>query len=218
MRRWLLLLTLLMPLGAAAQLPPLAARLTVEVQEQQADGVLRSSRYSELFYRQGGQVWSQRELQAWALEIRARRSAHELDLGSAPRWIRELAGGAASLALIDPAQRRLYAIAPSEHERTSFSGRWAASASLLDPAALKKMQKLPKAGRAGAVWYGREDAQGYERVLWDAARAFPLEVESGRRDGRGSARTSVQFQALPVKWPWDAVGDYTKRELSDLAD
>lgn len=208
---------------APAALPPLAALLSHEIEEQGSDGILRISRYRERYYRADGQTWVERELPAWAQNATHHAGAghdheHELDLRRATRWVRVAADGRATLQLVDAPAALRYSVAPEEYARTGFSGHWRAETSLIDPATLARLQPLTRKAPAGARWYARESGGEYERVLWDARRVFPLALETGSADGRRRARTTVQWQPLPAQWPWLAAARYGARELGDLGD
>lgn len=217
---WLLTLA---PLALAQSLPPLAARLTHEIEEQGSDGVQRITRYRERYYRADGQVWVEREVPAWAHAASAPADgghdhAHELDLRRATRWVRATSQGAASLDLIDATARLRYSVAREEYARTGFSGHWRAEASLIDPSALARLRAVTRTAPAGAQWYARESSGDYERVLWDAQRMFPRALETGTTDGRRRTRTSVELLPLPAQWPWHNAAALSARELADLGD
>ncbi|MET0265060.1 MAG: hypothetical protein ABW202_05550 [Duganella sp.] len=192
------------------------------------DGVTRESRYEEKMLRRPGHVWSTRVLPAQAKSGHdghdghghAHEDGHRHGLNHIVMARHVIMDSKTPrLEFVDAKQRAVVAIPPTEFDNVNFDGSWERSFYLLDPRTLKTMAPSKRASTvAGARWREREDAGGYERVLWDEQRQIPLVIESGDKAGTFYRRVDVTPQPKLAEMPWKKLQGYAQREYADFLD
>ncbi len=210
-------------LGAVAQAAPDAfLEVTHSAITTGADGIKRTTEFTERVQRQGSTVWVERLLPA-ALhkdeEHHKANTAHKhADLGTAVRWIERSSSGKPQLRLVAQHDQVLVNIAPAEFATVGFDGSWLSAYHLIDPVVLKKLQPGPKQG--SAQWYASAPQNGSTalRILWDPVLELPLQVQSQSADGLSNRRTSVRVLPAQAKQPWKATGQYAVKDYSDFLD
>lgn len=201
---------------------PLALRLTHDSQSMGGDGVYRTERFQEQFLRQTDTVWVARIMPKGA------HSAHEhaehneehkhLDVAAAARLISKDQKGNINFRLIELNDKAIVNIPKAEYDTAGFDGNWSTAYYMIDPVHLKTFKAIQQSAPAGAQWYESKNPQSYVRVLWDAQKRFPLQVESGSLDGRLKRTVKAEVQAFPAKAPWQTMSGYQVKEYSDFLD
>jgi hypothetical protein len=201
------------------------------------DGVTRESRYGETMLRRPGHVWVSRILPASATDEHG-DEGHELRQVSArqtaapaehahqhfnpvvlPRHVTQAKDGL-RVEYIDAHSREVIAVPATEYDSVGFDGSWANSVYLLDPALVAAMPLMKRTSAiAGAQWHECTSGGNYQRVLWDAKRQIPLQIESGDKAGTFYRRVDVTPAGrLQNVLPWTAQGGYLRREYADFLD
>ena len=214
--------TVLAACALAAALPALAqdADLLVRhtIVSAGADGVKRTTEFSERVVRRQDQVWVERIVPAgWhsAAEHAAGDHGHKhLDVAAAARWIRrDAATGKPALRLASAEDKVLVDVAPTDYGNVGFDGSWMAAYHLIDPASLKGLQDTGTRGDL-TTYVSREPGRTL-KVVWNRKLQLPVSVESSQ--GPSSRKTVVQVQPTRAV-PWDATAAYQKKDYSDYLD
>lgn len=210
------LLTSVWALPAAAQDADL--RVSHTAVSAGADGVKRTTEFTERIVRRQDQVWVERVVpEGWHTHdehSKADKSHKHLDTAAAARWITRSADGTAGVRLASREDKVLVEIAKTDFENVGFDGSWAAAYYLIDPAALKRMKV--SATQGDLVTYTSEEARRQLKIVWNAKLKLPLLVES--RSGASSKRTTVEVSALSKTVPWDGVKSYARKDYADYLD
>jgi hypothetical protein len=216
--------------GTALAAPDVSLQVTHSSVAMGADGIKRSTEFSERVLRRGNTVWIERVMpahadhdlhhalaSAQAIKVTAKAHAHP-DLGAATRWIEQTADGKIRLRLVSVHDKTIVNIAPAEYGTVGFDGSWPAAYHLIDPVVLKKLQ--PGSKTAQGQWYASPAAPGtgQVRVLWDAQRAVPLQVLTRSADGLSSRSTTVRLLPDTDKAPWRATTAFAEKDYSDFLD
>lgn len=214
----------LLAMGAAQAAPDVTLEVTHQSSALGADGIKRSSVFTERVVRQGDAVWIERVVPPGAhldddhakAKMGAAKDHKHADLSAATRWIQRLPDGKLKFRLVAMHDKVVVDIAPAEYATVGFDGSWLAAYHLIDPAVLKKM----KAGETTpqGQWY--EDAKGANkiRVLWDEKRAMPLQVVSQSDQGRATRTTTVRVMDAMTKNPWNMTQKFSQKDYSDFLD
>ena len=212
-------LAALSPAWAAS--PDLHILLTHDTVNQRLDGVTESFHYQERMTRVGDAVWLERVLPPGYSPDRQPSTAgdHGPNLQILPRWIRKAEDGAATLTLVNRADRYVVAVKPIEFGRLGFGGNWIAESNLIDPMTINGMKPMTRASsEPGARWFEAVYKGRYSRVLWSEKLQFPLAIETGTENGRSTSRTAAQIKELPKVLPWTDLNAYAEREIDDFGD
>lgn len=208
------------PRTSTASAPDVDATLVFESRALGADGVWRSTRYSERFVRRAGHVWTARILPSGAgaaTKVAAHGHRH-FDYELAARHVYREAGEM-RVEFADARTRMLVSVPPAEYENVGFDGSWERAASLVTA---EEIARLPASGRAssvsGARWHEAERGGTYQRVLWNARLGLPMAIESGRRDGSLMRKVSVTVDAAAAEAPWTSLRGYARKDYSDFLD
>jgi hypothetical protein len=212
--------------GAAQAAPDVSLEVTHQSISLGADGVRRSSEFSERVYRRGDTVWIERVLPAGAhREIehaKAKAGAaiehKHADLSSATRWIQHGAGNKLKLRLVSAHDKVVVDVDPTEYATVGFDGSWEAAYHLIDPAVLKRLRPIEKTSEG--QWYESPKASGSNlvRVLWDTQRELPLKVSTRSADGSSSSTTTVKLLNSAIKQPWNSAAKFSIKDYSDFLD
>ncbi|MFH0132004.1 hypothetical protein ACGLHS_17480 [Variovorax sp. VaC1] len=189
------------------------------------DGVQRDSRYADLMFRRAGSVWVERELPP-ALREDHDHEAREgkvhighahADNTAAPLWVRRDAAGKVEVGMVLREQRKLIEIDAANYGNVGYSGSWANSYWLVDPASLARMKNLGAAGK-GVQRYELQQGAGTLRIDWDTAGRYARKIE--QRNARGTSINVMTASVIPAPktLPWKAVEGYERGDYSDLLD
>lgn len=191
-----------------------------------ADGIQRSTEFSERVLRRGDTVWVERVIPAGAhqdaehrqAKVGAAKDHKHADLSAATRWIQKGADGKLKLRLVSVHDQVVVDIAPAEFATVGFDGAWPAAYHLIDPALLQKLKPAAKAGEA--QWFESPKAEGANqvRVLWDAKLEVPLQVQTRSANGLASRSTTVRLLKSAEKAPWQATSGFAVKDYSDFLD
>lgn len=207
---------LLLAGAALAQDADLLVRHTVVAAG--ADGVKRTTEFSERVVRRQDQVWIERVVPAgWHTEhahASGGKSHKHLDVAAAARWVQRDAAGKASLRLASAEDKVLVDIAPTDYANVGFDGSWTAAYHLIDPASLQKLKAVGTSG--DLTTYASDDKERPLKVVWNHRLRYPVLVEASQ--GPSSRRTVVQAQARAATAPWDATRNYQRKDYSDYLD
>jgi len=220
LKPWILVLGLI---AGAAQA---ASDVTLEVTHQSnalgADGIKRSTVFTERVVRQGDTVWIERVMPPGAhledehakAKVGAAKDHKHADLSAATRWIQRLPDGKLRFRLVAMHDKVVVDIAPAEYATVGFDGAWLAAYHLIDPAVLKTLK--PGETTSQGQWFENTKGRNSVRVLWDAKREIPLQVVS---QGANSNRsTTVKVLSAAAKSPWDVTKKFAQKDYSDFLD
>jgi len=223
LKPWVLALGLI-AMGAAHAAPDVTLEVTHQSSALGADGIKRSTVFTERVVRQGDTVWIERVMPPGAhleddhtkTKGGAAKDHKHADLSAATRWIERLPDGKLKFRLVAMHDKVVVDIAPAEYGTVGFDGAWLAAYHLIDPAVLKKL----KAGETTpqGQWYENAKGANTVRVLWDAKREIPLQVMSQSDQGRASRSTTVRVLGTVIKSPWQVTQKFTQKEYSDFLD
>jgi hypothetical protein len=183
-----------------------------------ADGVKRSTEFSEQVVRRGNQVWVERVVpEGWhpaGAHVHADKDHKHLDVVVAARWITRDAGGALRVRLASRTDRVLVDVDKTDFANIGFDGSWPAAYHLMDPAALKGMQRAGKKG--DLTTYLSVDKTRKLKVVWNDKLNVPVLVESV--SGASSKKTVVEVKPAARTLPWQVTQQYTRKDYSDYLD
>ena len=183
-----------------------------------ADGITRSTEFSERLTRTPDTVWISRVLPAAAHSSHDHAKggdAHKhLDVATASRWISRAPNGDVALKLVPNGDKVLVTVTQTDYGNVGFDGSWAAAWSLIDPAMLKRMKAAKPAG--DLTTYTLDKPDGKLKVVWNAKLQLPVQVESS--DTISRRQTRVQVLASPVSLPWNKLQGFTQKDYSDYLD
>lgn len=209
---------------AASTFPTADLDLTVKYfnRELNAEGVLHESSYEEKMLRRKSHVWSERIIPRQASLNDTSHPNHEhkdFNYIVLPRHVR-LDNNKLAVEFIDPHDRQVISIAPTEYENINFDGSWLNTYYLVNPQAVAAM---PLSGRrsnaAHARWHEMEKNGLFQRVLWDDQAGIPLIVETGNKAGTFFQRIQVTPHAkLTQNLPWQNLQGFAQKEYSDFLD
>lgn len=213
----------------------LDAAVTIETRQLSADGVTRTTRSQERLMRRGDQVWSERVLPQVLRERHAhahgapdKKSSQASSVAPAHKHFNPvefgrlvtLEGEQLRLEYVSLQQKVVVAVPKPEYGNVGFDGSALRAYYLIVPqdlARLKASERPPPT--PSSVWYERSGKFGYERVLWDRARAIVLQAESASADGSQWFRVRVNVSSLRSKAiPWQKMGGFEQRAYSDYLD
>ena len=189
-----------------------------------ADGVTRTTSFSERIHRRADMVWIERGLPTRLPAASHDHGAHALDaaahghshagVATAARWIARGADGQVSVRLVDAAMRAVIDVPPAEYANVGFDGSWAGTRHLLDPQMLATMRQV--GASAGVRRYEARRGDTRVSIVWDVAGAFPRQVEAV--DANGLRRTQVTASAPGRARPWENLAGWRRMDYSDLLD
>jgi hypothetical protein len=228
-----LLIALLLGAGQASATPSqaLMADIHYEIRSITADGISKTLKYRDRFYRDPQQIWLERVMPAGSVaeqhqheheqeDEHHRLDLHDINFDIAARHVSKQADGKADIVFVSRSKELAVSVEPENYGTVGFNGAWASAFYLLDPNALADMPRLKRHAPSGSRWYGKDDATSYLRILWDQQRGFPLRIEAGRKDGSLSRTVVAQPRPLPpaAQLPWQQLGHYTHKDYNDLMD
>ncbi|MEO5658985.1 MAG: hypothetical protein ABIQ90_04200 [Polaromonas sp.] len=183
-----------------------------------ADGVKRSTEFSERMVRRANQVWVERVVpQGWhsaSEHAQADKEHKHLDVAVAARWITRNAAGAMRVRLASSEDQVLVDVDKTDFTNIGFDGSWLAAYHLIDPAALNGMKSAGKKGDLTTYLSADNDRQ--LKVVWNDRLKVPVLVES--ISGPSSKTTVVEITAPAKALPWQATQSYTRKDYSDYLD
>ena len=226
-----LLITILFASPSLQAAPDIAAEIRYQSQAITPDGITKSSRHIDHFIRAGEQVWLERQIPAAVRQHphdhhedhpgqgHHRLDVHDVDLDAAAKYITRLPDGKADLTFVNRPRKLTVHIESENYQTVGFNGDWNTAYNLIDPAHVKKMRPLlHRPAPAGRRWYTESDERSYLNILWDQAKGFPLQIESGQRDGSLKRTVTIHYRPLPKTLPWTQLRDYSAKDYNDLLD
>lgn len=221
LKPWALALSLVCT-GVAQAAPDVSLEVTHKSSVLGADGIQRSTLFTERVVRQGDTVWIERVMPAGAhqddehakAKVGAAKDHKHADLSAATRWIQRLPDGKLKFRLVAMHDQVVVDIAPAEYATVGFDGAWLAAYHLIDPAVLKTL----KAGESTpqGQWFENTKGRNSVRVLWDAKREMPLQVLS--TGANGSRSTTIKVLSTAIKNPWNVTKKFAQKDYSDFLD
>jgi hypothetical protein len=191
-----------------------------------ADGIKRTTDFTETVIRRGQTVWIERlvpqgahsELEHGQAKSGAAKDHKHADLSAASRWIQNDSKGKIRFRLVSVHDKIVVDIAPAEYGNVGFDGSWLAAYHLIDPAILKKLKASEKTEEG--QWYESPaaDKNNRVRVLWNPEKEIPLKVISISPNGLSSRTTNVRVLSQSPAKPWESVGSFTTKDYSDFLD
>ena len=185
---------------------------------QGADGIKRSTEFSERVTRTPDSVWISRVLPTGLHSghdhAKGGEAHRHLDLSTASRWITRAPNGDIALRLVPNDEKVLVTVTKTDYGNVGFDGSWAAAWSLIDPATLKRMKAGPVAG--DLTTYTLAEKGRMLKVVWNTKLQIPLRVESS--DAGSRRQTVVQVLGAEASRPWDKLQGFTQKDYSDYLD
>jgi len=186
------------------------------------EGVLRESHYGESMLRRNGHVWSYRLLPGKMAANDTTHPNHEhkdFNYIVLPRHVK-FDGNKVSVEFINPRDRQVINIVPTEYENVNFDGSWLNTYYLLDPQAVAAMPLSQRASSVAHAHWREVIKNGlFQRVLWDEKLLIPLVIETGDQKNTFFQRITVSPNARLVKdLPWTHLQGYAQKEYSDFLD
>ena len=208
--------------GAAQAAPDVTLEVTHQSNVLGADGIKRSTVFTECVVRQGDTVWIERVMPPGAhleddhakAKVGAAKDHKHADLSAATRWIQRLPDGKLKFRLVAMHDKVVVDIAPAEYATVGFDGAWLAAYHLIDPAVLKTLK--PGEVTPQGQWFENTKGRNSVRVLWDVKREMPLQVLS--QSPNGNRTTTVKVLSTSVKNPWDVTKKFDQKDYSDFLD
>ena len=183
-----------------------------------SDGITRTTEYAERVYRRASQLWIERVLPAGAHSVadhaKAGADHRHIDASTAARWISRAADGSLNVHLVPPHDSVVVAVAKTDYANIGFDGSWDAAWHLMDPAALKRLER--HAPNGDLVRYDAKSAEQAIEVVWSQRGGHPMSVLSTA--GLTQRKTTVQSIAPPRVAPWDQLGKLNRKDYSDYLD
>lgn len=209
-------------MGAAQAAPDVSLEVTHQSSFLGADGIKRSTVFSERVVRKGDTVWIERVMPAGAhreddhgkAKAGEAKDHKHADFSAATRWIQRLPDGKLNLRLVAVHDKMVVNVPPAEYGTVGFDGAWLATYHLIDPAVLKAMKASESTPQG--QWYESTKNGTKVRVLWDARRELPLQVIS--QSHNGSRSTMVKVLDSFIKNPWDSTSKFEQKYYSDFLD
>lgn len=223
--------TLLAAMGLAMQWMPVVASEPAKLPDLRVeyrgwtigkDGARQELSYAERLYRRDGQLWVEREIPEAAQRQHDGHQHSGLghkhdDVAGAPLWLKRTPEGALTVLLVDRHERRLIEVGPANYANVGFSGDWATTYYLLDPAELPLLKAVGKP-RDGVQQYEARRGPQVIRMAWDMSGKFAREITAN--DERGLSGRSIRASRIPAppSLPWDSTSMYRLGDYSDLLD
>ena len=183
-----------------------------------ADGIKRSTEFSERLTRSLDSVWISRVLPSGAHSghdhAKGGEAHKHLDVSTASRWITRALNGDIALRLVPNDEKVLVTVTKTDYGNVGFDGSWAAAWSLIDPATMKRMKAGPVVG--DLTTYTLVEKDRMLKVVWNAKLQIPMRVESS--DASSRRQTVVQVLGAPASRPWDRLQGFTQKDYSDYLD
>lgn len=183
-----------------------------------ADGIKRSTEFSERISRSKDNIWVSRVMPAKAHSdhdhAKGSKEHKHIDKSTASRWISKDAAGATQIKLVPNDQKMLVNVSKTDWENVGFDGSWDAAWGLIDPATLKRM----KAGSVSGdlTTYTLAEKGRTVKVIWNRTLNIPMSVESS--DGTSRRQTSVEVLKTALTRPWEQSRSFTTKDYSDYLD
>jgi hypothetical protein len=185
-----------------------------------ADGLKRTTEFSERVYRRANLVWIERVIPEGAHNPQEHaaggRDHKHLDVAAAARWITRDERGHVQVKLVSREDKAVVGISSADYGNIGFDGSWPAAYHLIDPAMLGRLK--PGQNTAQGQWYSLADKNGSMRVLWSEALQVPLQVEIQNSRGNSRKSTRVQMLAAPAAPAWTQLSGYDSKDYSDFLD
>lgn len=183
-----------------------------------ADGVRRSSEFSERVSRNGNNIWISRVLPAGTHaeheHANAGKQHKHLDVSTASRWITRGADGIVLMRIVPSADEVVVNVGKTDYGNVGFDGSWAAAWHLMDPAVLSRMT----AGRVvgDLTTYTLRDKNRDVKVVWNSKLQVPVLVETA--SGRSRRETVVKVLGPSAIRPWNKLKAFAQKDYSDYLD
>ena len=209
----------------AAELPPLDATVSYESRSVSHAGVTEIRQFRNLLIRRPGHVWMERlvpaHVEAGHTHEVGEGGHKHVDFDLSTQHLTRGARGEVHAEYIDPNQRQVVFVPPTEYSISGFDGSWDNAAAMV---AEKTVLAMPLSSRASptpeAHWHEEARNGWYNRVLWSSRYKVALIVESGRTDGSTTRRTVLDVRPLTAEQalPWKHLNGYAQKEYDDFMD
>lgn len=207
---------------APAHAKDLALKIDYDSTATGADGVTRTTRYSDLLIRRGNDSWYARVLPPHAHDeaehAKGGKGHKHLDTNAAARWITRQNDGKILVRLVNAHEKMVVDIPKAEYSNIGFDGEWSTASQLLSTEQVKRMTALAIAAPQGARWYETRRANLTVRVLWDDLHEFPRKIESVGANGLYRSTVTAMPQAMPATLPWTQLKTFARKEYTDFLD
>ena len=185
-----------------------------------ADGVKRSTEFSERIIRTPDTVWVSRVLPTNAHthshhdQAKGGNAHKHFDATTSTRWITKDASGILKVRLVPSDEKVLVNVTKPDFSNIGFDGSWEAAWSLIDPASLKRMKAGPVKG--DLVTYTMVEKDRTLKVVWNNKLQIPTLVESFDKNSR--RETLVQVVGTPTELAWNKLQGLITKDYSDYLD
>ena len=183
-----------------------------------ADGVKRSTEFSERIIRTPNTVWVSRVLpvntHSHHDHAKGGNAHKHLDATTSTRWITKDASGILKVRLVPNDEKVLVNVTKPDFSNIGFDGSWEAAWSLIDPASLKRMKAGPAKGELVAYTLVEKDRT--LKVVWNTKLQIPALVESFDKNSR--RETLVQIVGTPTELAWNKLQGLITKDYSDYLD
>ena len=183
-----------------------------------ADGVKRSTEFSERLIRTADTVWVSRVLPANTHShhdhAKGGNEHKHLDVTTSTRWITKDASGTLNVRLVPNDEKVLVNVTKPDFGNIGFDGSWEAAWSLIDPASLKRMKAGPAKGEL--TTYTMVEKDRTLKVVWNTKLQIPTLVESFNKNSR--RETLVQVVGTPTVLAWNKLQGLSTKDYSDYLD
>lgn len=185
-----------------------------------ADGLKRTTEFSERVYRRANLVWIERVIPDGAHNPQEHAAAghnhKHLDVAAAARLITRDERGNVQVKLVSREDKAVVGISSADYGNIGFDGSWTAAYHLIDPAMLGRLKHGQKTTQG--QWYSLADKNGSMRVLWSEGLQLPLQVEMQNAQGNSRKSTRVQMLTAPAAPAWTQLSGYDSKDYSDFLD
>jgi len=184
------------------------------------DGVKRETSYSENLYRNGSQLIYSRitPINARKKDAHGRDHRH-FDSALSPQLVSLNKNGEVNFAFLDTDNKIRIEVSKSDFNSVGFSGSWAGSYSLVDPAIFKTMVKKGPGQPINTIWYEQVNDKGITRILWDEKNKIALEIEVTSKDGLIKKRSTSKLIKFDDSYPlFTSAKSFEMKVIADYRD
>ena len=207
---------------AQVQAKDLALKIDYNSTATGADGITRTTRYSDKLIRRDNDSWFARVLPPHAHDddehAKGGKGHKHLDTTAAARWVTRQEDGKLQVRLVSTHEKIIIDTPKAEYSNIGFDGDWNTASQLISTEQVKKMKALDTVAPAGSRWYETRRGNLTVRVLWDERQEFPRKIESASANGLYRSAVTATPQAMPSALPWTQLKGYGRKEYTDFLD
>lgn len=207
---------------AQAHAKDLALKIDYDSTAIGADGVTRTTRYSDKLIRRDNDSWFARVLPAHAHDedehAKGGKGHKHLDTTAAARWVTRQDDGKLQVRLVNTHEKMVVDIPKAEYSNIGFDGEWSTVSQLISTEQIKRMKVLSAPAPAGSRWYESRRGNLTVKVLWDERQEFPRKIESVAANGLYRSSVTATPQAMPATLPWSELKSFVRKEYTDFLD